>query len=79
MRANRDDPRPGDFDDGPARIARSHVQLVAPSDAPVVSLLVTIQAGDAVTLEHLAAARGKRPAEVIADLLRDAERSRTST
>ncbi len=72
---NATDPQPGDFDDELARIAADDVQVVQPSEVPVVSIQVTVQGGDAVTLERMAADRGKGPAEVVAELLRDAKRS----
>ena len=38
-------------------------------------VLVGVEGEDAARLERIAQARGKRPGEVVAELLRDAERS----
>jgi hypothetical protein len=67
------DPRPGDFDAELAGIDDA-VQIVEPSDRADVAIQVIVHGDDAARLERVARARGKNPSELVADLLRDADR-----
>jgi hypothetical protein len=67
------DPRPGDFDVELAGIDDA-VQIVEPSDHADVAIQVIVHGDDAARLERVARARGKNPSELVADLLRDADR-----
>ena len=68
------DPRPGDFDAELAGIEDDAVQLVEPSDQADVAIQVVVHGDDAARLERVARARGKNPSELVAELLRDADR-----
>jgi hypothetical protein len=74
MAADHPDPQPGDFDAELERMAADNVQIVEPSAGTAVSIEVVVQGDDAARLERLAKARGRKPSELVADLLRDAER-----
>lgn len=69
-----DDPQPGDFD---AVLESIDSELVESHDGnpnAVVRVLVSVEGDDARRLERIAQARGKTPHELVADLLRDADR-----
>jgi hypothetical protein len=68
------DPQAGDFDSELARVAPENVQIVEPSAGAAVSIDVVVHGDDAARLERLAKARGRKPSELVADLLREAER-----
>ena len=71
------DPQPGDFDaflDGINPDDPRHVQVVEAGSLAKVRIVVNVDGEDARRLERIAAQRGQRPADVVADLLRDAER-----
>ena len=66
------DPLPGDFDAELTRIDATEVVRL-PGDANArLSLRVTVEGDDAAKLRDIAQARGQRPSEVIAELLRSA-------
>jgi hypothetical protein len=68
------DPQPGDFD---AELALLDPSAVLHHDGdPEASLriLVSVEGEDARRLERIAEARGKKPGDVVAELLRDADR-----
>ncbi len=69
-----DDPQPGDFDAVLATIAPAQVEHHDGDPGAVLRILVSVEGEDAHLLERLAEARGKSPHDVVADLLRDADR-----
>src|SRR3954454_3042128 len=71
-------PQPGDFDAELAAIDPRDLQVVEPGSGAKVTLVVGIESEDAVRLERLAAARGKKPSDVVAELVRDADRPAAS-
>jgi hypothetical protein len=69
------DPQPGDFDADLAHLDPRYVEHhEGNSDAKLV-VVVGIEGEDAKRLERLAEARGKKAADVIAELLRQADAS----
>ncbi len=68
------DPEPGDFDADLARIAPELVESSDGNAAAVLRIIVSVQGEDARRLERIAAARGRKPGDLVADLLRDADR-----
>ncbi len=66
------EPQSGDFDAELAAIDPRDVQVVEAGADTWVTILVRVEGDDAIRLERLAAARGQRPSEVIAALLRNA-------
>jgi hypothetical protein len=75
MSSARDhDPRPGDFDAELAAIQADDAQIVDPSGHADVAIQVIVHGDDATRLERVARERGMNPSELVADLLRDADR-----
>ena len=70
-----DDPSPDDFDADLATIDPRYTEPQDGDPAALLRIVVSIEGDDARRLERLAGARGKKPGEVVADLLRDADRS----
>jgi hypothetical protein len=70
-----DDPQPGDFDAEVATIDPRYVELRSGRPESKLRILLSLEGEDAERLERLADARGQKPGEVVADLLRDADRS----
>jgi len=69
------DPQPGDFDAELAVLDASMVERHAGNPDARLRVLVSVEGEDAARLARIAEARGKTPGEVVAELLRDAERS----
>jgi hypothetical protein len=69
------DPQPGDFDAKLALLDESAVEYQDGDRAARLRVLVSVEGEDATRLERIAEARGKTPGEVVAELLRDADRS----
>lgn len=69
-----DDPQPGDFDAVLATIDAQYVERHEGDPAVTLRILVSVEGEDAVRLERIAEARGSTPHDVVADLLRDADR-----
>ena len=68
------DPQPGDFDAELAKADSASVDHhVGDTDAKL-RILFSVEGEDAERLERLAEARGQRPSDVVAALLRDADR-----
>lgn len=68
------DPMPGEFD---AELATLDPRYVARHDGAfegVLTILVSVEGEDALRLGRIAETRGKKPSDVVADLLRDADR-----
>jgi hypothetical protein len=69
------DPQPGDFDAELATIDGQHVERHESDPAAKLRILLSVEGEDARRLERIAEARGKTPGDVVAELLRDADRS----
>jgi hypothetical protein len=69
------DPQPGDFDADLANIDRRFVEAHPGNPDAKLRLLISVEGEDALRLERIAQARGKTPGDVVAELLRDADRS----
>ena len=66
-----DDPQPGDFD---GVLADVEVERYGGDPDAVLRVLVSLEGEDARRLERMAQASGKSPHDVVAELLRDADR-----
>jgi hypothetical protein len=69
------DPHPGDFDAELAQIDPRYVESHAGNPDAKLRMLISVEGEDALRLERIAQARGKKPGDVVAELLRDADRS----
>ena len=69
-----DDPQPGDFDAVLATIESEYVERHEGDPSAMLRILVSVEGEDARRLERIAEARGKTPHDVVAELLRDADR-----
>lgn len=69
------DPQPGDFDADLAKLDPRYVEHHEGVPEAKLIVLVGVQGEDATRLERIAEARGQKAADVVAELLRDAERS----
>lgn len=69
-----DDPQPGDFDALLATIDSEYVERHEGDPNAAVRILVSVEGEDARRLERIAEASGKTPHEVVAELLRGADR-----
>jgi hypothetical protein len=69
------DPQPGEFDADLAKLDPRYVERHEGDPEAKLVVLVEVEGEDAKRLERLAEARGKNSAEVVAELLREAERS----
>lgn len=69
-----DDPQPGDFDAVLATIDPAYVGCRAGDPEAALRILVSVEGADARRLERLAEASGKSPHDIVAQLLRDADR-----
>lgn len=72
-----DDPQPGDFDAVLATIDSEYVERHEGDPTATLRILVSVEGEDAQRLERIAEARGKTPHDVVAELLRDADRPAT--
>jgi hypothetical protein len=70
------DPKPGDFDADLAKLDPRYVEEHEGVPGAKLIVLVGIEGEDAKRLERISEARGKPAADVVAELLRDAERTR---
>lgn len=68
------EPQPGDFDTDLATIDPRFVQAHRGNPDAKVRIVVSIEGEDARRLHRLSAARGEKPAELIAELLREADK-----
>ena len=69
------DPQPGDFDDFLASIDpgdRRYVEVHEGSPEARLTRVVRVSGEDAARLDELAAKRGQKPGEVVAELVRNA-------
>ncbi len=69
------DPTPGDFDADLARLDPRYVERRDGDPDAGLIVLIGVDGEDAKRLERISQARGKKAADVVAELLRDAERS----
>lgn len=69
------DPKPGDFDAELATLDPRYVDHHEGDPEAKLIILVGVEGEDAKRLERIAEARGKKHAVVVAELLRDADRS----
>jgi hypothetical protein len=69
-----EDPQAGDFDELLATIDSEHVERHQGDPTATLRILVSVEGDDARRLERIAETRGKTPHEVVAELLRDADR-----
>ncbi len=69
------DPAPGAFDDDLAGLDPRYVDAHEGDRSATLRILVSVEGEDAERLQRLSEQQGKRSAEVIAGLLRDADRT----
>ena len=69
------DPRPGDFDGDLAKLDPRYVEHHEGNANAKLIVLVGVEGEDAKRLERISEARGKSAADVVAELLRDADGS----
>lgn len=69
---NAPDPEPGDFDAELSDIDSANVRRFAGDPDAGLSIHLTVDGDDADKLRQIAHARGQRPSDVVADLLRSA-------
>lgn len=69
------DPKPGDFDAELATLDPRYVERHEGDPNAKLLILVSVEGEDAKRLERIAEARGKKHAAVVAELLRDADRT----
>jgi hypothetical protein len=69
------DPKPGDFDDDLAKFDPRYIEHHEGDPDAKLIVLVGVEGEDAKILERISEARGKKAADVVAELLRDADRS----
>jgi len=67
-------PQPGDFDAELATIDALFVERHAGDAGAKLRILLSVDGEDAQRLERLAQARHQKPSDVVAELLRDADR-----
>lgn len=68
------DPQPGDFDAVLTTIDPAHVECHDGDAEARLRILVSVEGEDVRRLQRIAQARGKSPHDVVAELLRDADR-----
>lgn len=68
------DPQPGDFDAELTTLDPNSVEMHEGNPDAKLTFSVSVEGEDAKRLERIAAARGQKPGDVVADLLRDADR-----
>ncbi len=69
------DPKPGDFDDELATLDPRYVEFNDGDPEAKLMILVSVEGEDAERLQRLSELHGKKSADVVAELLRDAHRS----
>ena len=69
------DPQPGDFDADLAGIDPHYVETHPGNPDAKLRMLISVEGEDVLRLERIAQARGKKPGDVVAELLRDADRT----
>jgi hypothetical protein len=69
------EPQPGDFDPELATIDPRYIERHRGNADAKVRILITVEGEDARRLQRIAADRGQKPTDLVAELLRDADRS----
>ena len=69
------DPQPGDFDVVLESIDPKYVEVLEGDPAARLRILISVEGEDIGRLERIAEARGQRLADVVPELLREADRS----
>lgn len=69
------DPQPGDFDAELAKVDAGDLEYHDGDPDAQLIVLVGVHADDAARLNQLSETRGETPADVVSQLLRDADRS----
>jgi hypothetical protein len=69
------DPQPGDLEAELAMLDESAFEYHEGNPNAKLRILISVEGEDVERLERLATARGMKPGDVVADLLRDADRS----
>lgn len=69
------DPQPGDFDPDLSKLDPRYIEHHDGDPHAKLIVLVGVEGEDARRLERISEARGKNAADVVAELLRDADRS----
>lgn len=69
------DPQPGDFDADLATLDPRYVERHEGDPEAKLVVLVEVEGEDAKRLERLSEARGRNAADLVSELLREAERS----
>jgi hypothetical protein len=69
-----DDPQPGDFDAVLGTIEPKYVERCAGDPTATLRILVSLEGEDALRLGRISEQRGQTPHDVVAELLRDADR-----
>lgn len=68
------EPQPGDFDAGLATIDPRFVEMQRGDPNAKVRIVLSIEGEDARRLERISRTRGEKPTDVIAELLREADK-----
>jgi hypothetical protein len=68
------EPQPGDFDADLATIDPGFLEAHRGDPNAKVRIVLSIEGEDAKRLQRISAARGEKPTDVIAELLREADR-----
>jgi hypothetical protein len=69
------DPQRGDFDAELAQIDPRYIESHPGEPEAKLRVLISVEGEDVLRLERIAQARGQKPGDVVAELLRDADRS----
>lgn len=69
------EPTPGDYDADLESLAPELVTVHDGDPGATLRILISVEGEDASRLQRIADARGKKPGDVVADLLRAADRS----
>jgi len=69
---NAPDPEPGDFDAELETISDADLEFVDAGSGVKISIEVLVEGEDAQRLSRIAARRGQKPGEVVAELVRNA-------
>jgi hypothetical protein len=69
------DPQPGDFDAELALLDPSAIEHHDGDPSATLRILVSVEGEDVSRLARIAEARGQKPSDVVAELLRDADRA----
>jgi hypothetical protein len=70
--ASASDPQPGDFDAELETISDEDLEFVEAGSGLAISIEVLVEGEDAKRLARIASERGRRPGEVVAELVRSA-------